>query len=73
MLEGLQPPKKVAACKVRTVLASLEPKDQEILKNALLDDNWPHSTLTYELNKRGLKISEQPVRIHRLGRCSCDA
>lgn len=71
MLEGLQPPKKLPACKVRTILASLEPKDQEILKNALSDDNWPHSTLTHELNKRGIRISEQPVRTHRLGRCSC--
>ena len=32
MLEGLQPPKKIPACKVRTVLESLEPKDKEILK-----------------------------------------
>ena len=73
MLEGLQPPKKVPSCKVRTILTSLEPKDQEILKNALADESWPHSTLTHELNKRGLKISEQPVRTHRLGRCSCHA
>jgi hypothetical protein len=71
MLEGLQPPKKVSACKVRSVLESLEPKDKEILKAALADSNWPHSTLTLELNKRGLVLSEQPVRKHRIGRCSC--
>jgi hypothetical protein len=37
----------------------------------LADAEWPHSTLTHELNKRGIEISEQPVRHHRLGRCSC--
>lgn len=71
MLEGLTPPKRIQACKVRTVLESLDAKDQEILKNALANPDWPHSTLAHELNKRGLKISEQPVRTHRLGRCSC--
>jgi hypothetical protein len=71
MLEGLEPPKKLPSCKVRTVLESLEPKDQEILKKALANPDWPHSTLTHELNNRGIGISEQPVRTHRIGRCSC--
>jgi hypothetical protein len=71
MLEGLEPPKKTPACKVRSVLESLEPKDREILKKALTDAEWPHSTLTHELNRRGIRISEQPVRTHRIGRCSC--
>jgi hypothetical protein len=71
MLEGLTPPKKQPACKVRTVIESLEPKDAQILKDALANPEWPHSTLAHELNKRGVKISEQPVRTHRLGRCSC--
>lgn len=71
MLEGLQPPKKTPPCKVRSVLESLDVKDKEILKQALANAEWPHATLTYELNKRGIKISEQPVRTHRIGRCSC--
>jgi hypothetical protein len=71
MLEGMTPPKKVLACKVRFVLDSLEPKDQELLKKALADPQWRHTRLTYELNKRGIDISENPVRRHRLGMCSC--
>jgi hypothetical protein len=71
MLEGLQPPKKTPPCKVRSVLESLDVKDKEILKQALTNAEWPHATLAYELNKRGIKISEQPVRTHRTGRCSC--
>ena len=42
MLEGLTPPKKQPACKVRTVIESLETKDQEILKEALANPEWPH-------------------------------
>jgi hypothetical protein len=71
MLEGLEPPKKVASCKVRAVIEGLDAKDQQILKDALANADWPHSTLAHELNNRGIKISEQPVRTHRLGRCSC--
>jgi hypothetical protein len=73
MLEGLQPPKKIPSCKVRTVLESLEPKDREILKAALVDPEWHHITLSQELTKRGIFISEHPMRRHRIGSCSCDA
>jgi hypothetical protein len=36
MLEGLTPPTRLASCKVRDLLETLEPKDQEILKTAHL-------------------------------------
>jgi hypothetical protein len=71
MLEGLAPPTKASPCKVRELLESLEPKDQEILKAALIDPAWAHLTLTNSLKERGIAISESPVRKHRLGRCSC--
>jgi hypothetical protein len=71
MLEGLTPPTKVLSCKVRELIESLEPKDQEILKAALLDPAWAHLTLTNSLRDRGITISETPIRKHRLGRCSC--
>lgn len=71
MLEGLEVPGKERPCKVRSLIATLEPKDQEILKKALADPEWPHLTLTNQLKNRGLQISESPIRAHRLGRCSC--
>ena len=71
MLEGLTPPSKLSPCKVRELLETLEPKDQEILKAALIDPAWAHLTLTNSLKDRGIAISESPVRKHRLGRCSC--
>lgn len=73
MLEGLQPPKKIGSCKVRKLLESLEGKDREILSKALENPEWPHITLARELNKRGLTISEHPMRRHRIGECSCNA
>jgi hypothetical protein len=71
MLEGLTPPSKVLPCKVRELLETLDPKDQEILKAALIDPAWAHLTLTNSLKDRGIAISETPIRKHRLGRCSC--
>jgi hypothetical protein len=73
MLEGLQPPVKIGACKVRTLMNALEPKDQEILKQAIANADWPSLTLAEELTKRGLLISESPLRKHRAKRCSCHA
>jgi hypothetical protein len=73
MLEGLTPPVKIGACKVRTLMESLEPKDQEILKQAIANSDWPSLTLAEELTKRGLLISESPLRKHRAKRCSCHA
>jgi len=71
MLEGLTPPTKVISSKDRELIESLEPKDQEILKAALIDPAWGHLTLTNSLKDRGIAISESPMRKHRLGRCSC--
>ena len=73
MLEGLQPPKKIPACKVRSVMNALNDKDKELLKAALDNPDWGHQTLAVELNNLGILISEHPIRKHRIGRCSCDA
>jgi hypothetical protein len=72
MLEGLEPPTKLGACKVREILETLEAKDQAILKAALIDPHWPTLTLAHSLNSRGIQISEHPLRKHRAGRCSCN-
>ena len=71
MLEGLTPPVKIGACRIRTILESLEAKDQEMLKIALANPDWYHSALARELTKRGLTVSDQALRIHRIGRCTC--
>lgn len=72
MLEDLKPPVKVMPCAVRTLLNQLSSSDQEILEGALSNPEvWGNTALARELSKRGLIISEKPIRKHRAGLCSC--
>jgi hypothetical protein len=71
MLEGLIPPVKIRTCKVRTMIESLEAKDAQLLKEAIANKGWTHVGLAQELTKRGLSISDQSLRVHRIGRCTC--
>ena len=72
MLENLFPPKQSRPCKVRSILETLEPADAEILEAAVMDyQKWKVKTLTDELRKLGLNISEKPIATHRAKDCSC--
>lgn len=72
MLENLIPPSRIKPCKVRTILESLEPGDREILEAAVMDyKKWQVRTLTDELRKLGLNISDRPIANHRAKECSC--
>jgi DNA-binding HxlR family transcriptional regulator len=71
MLEGMEPQVKKPSCKMRTILESLEAKDKEILIQALGDPKWTASSLSRELTKRGMAISEKPVMHHMRKGCSC--
>lgn len=72
MLEDLKPPVRQFPCKVRTVLAELEPKDQEILVNALKSvDLWPAKTLSNALKARNVQLVDSTINRHRDGLCSC--
>ena len=71
MLEGMEPQFKKQPCKVRTILESLEPKDREILNQALADSQWTAGAVARELTQRGLPISDKPVLAHKRKGCSC--
>jgi hypothetical protein len=71
MLEGMEPQVKKPACKVRSILESLDSKDREILILALADNQWTAAGLARELTKRGIPISERPVMAHKRKGCSC--
>jgi hypothetical protein len=71
MLEGMEPQVKKPSCKMRTILESLEAKDKEILTQALGDSKWTAASLSRELTKRGMAISEKPVMYHMRKGCSC--
>jgi hypothetical protein len=71
MLEGMEPQKRKAPCKVRTVLESLDAKDQVVLVNAVSNESWGANALAIELTARGITISERPIMAHRKKACSC--
>jgi hypothetical protein len=72
MLEDLTPPITGRSCKVATVAETLEAKDREILLKAIEDrDTWPIKTLSRELRKRGIELSESPLGNHRTKNCVC--
>jgi hypothetical protein len=71
MLEGLEPPSRQNSCRVQQVADTLDPKDQEILKESVMNPDWPISTLSRELQKRGITLGEKPMTAHRKGHCQC--
>lgn len=72
MLEDLKPPVTGRSCKVGTVAEALDAKDRDILFKAIDDrENWPIKTLSRELRKRGIELSESPLSNHRAKNCVC--
>jgi hypothetical protein len=71
LLDDLTPPKKVWPCKIRDIAATLEANDAKIFIDAVNDTDWPMSTLSNVLRAKGVDVSEDPIRKHRLKVCSC--
>lgn len=71
MLENLVIPQRSWPCKVKQVSESLTEVDRKIFVDAVMNPEWPLKTLENELNKRGLDISEAPIRKHRNKACAC--
>ena len=71
MLEGLEPPKKVWPCAVRTLIASLNDKDATILGDAVMNPEWNYASLESALTGRGVKLAANSIKRHRMKGCSC--
>ena len=71
MLEDLKIPVKITSCRVRTLRDELSDKDSIILEEAVMNQEWACKTLSNELLKRDLKISDTAIKHHREKRCSC--
>lgn len=71
MLEDLNIPQKRVPCKVRTISETMSNQDKDILLNAVMNPEWPMTTLATELLKRDIQLSEQSIRRHRKKACSC--
>jgi hypothetical protein len=66
-----QPPKKIWPCRVRSLSAEFEKKDQDIFNNAIQDLNWKASTLSKALAAKGFIIAGSAITRHRQKECSC--
>jgi hypothetical protein len=71
MLEDLAIPTRQTTCRVRTVGADMSDKDKNIFEQAVMNPEWPCKTLSNELLKREVKISDTAIKHHREKRCSC--
>lgn len=71
MLEDLQPPKKVWPCMVRTIGSNLSESDAEILEKAVMNPDWAYAALEAALLGKGIKLSANTIKRHRLRGCSC--
>lgn len=73
MLEDLTPPTAFRTCKVGMILETLNDNDKDILNKAVFSPDWPIKTLSRELRKRGIELSETPLGNHRSKNCVCYA
>jgi len=72
LLDDLEPVVRITTCRVRTVMEELEKTDVQILQEALANEvKFSNYRLSVALNSRGVKLSEDAIRRHRLKRCSC--
>lgn len=71
MLEGLTPPVRVHSCKVRTIAESLSDQDRGVLMEAVDNEAWSFKTLSNELAKRGITLTDSGIARHRRRQCAC--
>jgi len=71
MLEDLTPPTKIWPCAVRSLKETLTDKDYAILENAVMSLEWSYAALENALMGKGIKLSANTIKRHRLKGCSC--
>lgn len=71
MFESLGTPPKRYKCQVERLLDELEPKDREILSEALNDPRWTSTALVTEIRARGLTVGQNHFYAHRKKECAC--
>lgn len=72
MLEDMTPPLNGRSCKVAVIGLTMSESDRMILYKAIESkDVWPIKTLSKELRKRGVELSDTPLTNHRNKTCVC--
>ena len=71
MLEDLVLPARNYNCRVKSVLETLADTDAKILEAAVMNPDWPYSTLENALRDKQIALSQGSIRKHRTKACSC--
>jgi hypothetical protein len=72
MLENLQIPQSTMRhCKIGAIAETLDAKDKTILLEAIANPAWAIKTLSRELAKLGIHLSDTPLTNHRKQTCAC--
>jgi hypothetical protein len=72
ILSDLKPLHHGKPCKVGQILNDLEPEDAHILDEALKNmTDWSNRALAHALQARGIQITTDTIRAHRLNTCPC--
>lgn len=61
----------VPVCPVARVLASLPPKDRDVLVAALGNKDITHAAIAAVLTENGHKMAQDAMGRHRRGSCGC--
>jgi hypothetical protein len=72
LLDNLSPLHAAKPCKVGTIINGLEPEDAHILDLALKNmTDWSNRALAHALQSRGISVTTDTIRAHRLNTCPC--
>lgn len=58
-------------CKVTRLLDVMTPEDRQVFETALADKTMSHYRLELELRSRGVMVTNDTLKFHRLGVCGC--
>lgn len=66
-----QPPPRVWGCRIREIAESLAADDAKIFLDAVNNPQWSIIGLSQALRAKGIRVSESPIKAHRVQACTC--
>ena len=61
----------IRPCKVTRLMDLMTPEDRKVFETALADKSLSHYRLEMELRARGVMVTNDTLKFHRLGVCGC--
>lgn len=66
-----QPPPRVFGCRIREIAEGLDADDAKIFLEAVDNPKWSIIGLSQALRTKGIRVSESPIKAHRIQSCTC--